>query len=810
MKTSTNFPSAAIGQPTAPQFFGAALLFSLLLFAAPAQAATITVTNGNDTGSGSLRTAISSAASGDIIQFSGVTTVTLTSAQLLIGKNLTFNGGSPGVTVTRSGSTVFRIFEISSGFTVTMNNLTISNGSHATQAGGVQNYGTLTMNNCVLTGNTAPQGGGMRNDNVLTMKNCIFYANTATTTLGNSNAGTALVVSGSAGTNLFNCVFTGNLGGGSLFGYDTSNGYDNFTVTNSIFYNNTGYIVYSPIVLNYNIIIYSGTGTLNVNPYFVNAADPDGADNIWRTADDGLRVTGCSQALNTGTNTGAPTTDILGNPRPYNSGTADRGAYEIQNASPTCAKIGLNGNGYSIGNNDNTPSTYDGTFMGYAAVSSGSLTKTYVIKNTGTTTLNLTGNPKVSVGGTNPGDFTVSAQPPATVAAGGSATFTVTFDPTAVGNRQATLTILSDDETNSSPFNFDVGGGGESLPPVFMSNGSSTGCGFNFYDSGGPAGDYSNSQNYTYTFNPSSANDRVRATFNTFSLSYYDNLTVYDGTSTADPILFGPATNSTYVPVLVSTTGSLTFKFKSSSSYTGPGWFATIDCVTCSGAPAASTTTLLTAATCSGYPFTLGLGTAYNETYSYQWQDAAASGGPFANIAGATQSTLTATLPSTTSRYYRCNITCSLSNQTTTSTVRTVTPSGSTFSINCPANMTVCSNPVNYPTVTGTATNSACIPSYFPGYTFLGAYNGHHYFLSDGTAYWTTASSSATLLGGYLAAVTSSGEKDFLVNAISQTGGGFWLGANDATTEGTFVWLSGEAFSYTNWGFRRAEQQRQL
>ncbi|MFN0037355.1 MAG: hypothetical protein ACKVUS_20035, partial [Saprospiraceae bacterium] len=128
--------------PTAPQFFGAALLFALFLFAAPAQAATLTVTNGSNTGSGSLRNTIASAASGDIIVFSvAVTTVTLTSGELLIDKDLTINGGTNGVTITRSGGTQFRIFNISTG-TVSMNKLTISNGNPGSgQAGGIQNNG---------------------------------------------------------------------------------------------------------------------------------------------------------------------------------------------------------------------------------------------------------------------------------------------------------------------------------------------------------------------------------------------------------------------------------------------------------------------------------------------------------------------------------------------------------------------------------------------------------------------------------------------------------------------------------------------
>ena len=35
-----------------------------------------------------------------------------------------------------------------------------------------------------------------------------------------------------------------------------------------------------------------------------------------------------------------------------------------------------------------------------------------------------------------------------------------------------------------------------------------------------------------------------------------------------------------------------------------------------------------------------------------------------------------------------------------------------------------------------------------------------------------------------------------------------WLGGNDASSEGTWVWVNGDAFSYTNWG--RAEPDNYL
>src|SRR5690349_8514863 len=102
---------------------------------------TRTVTSGNDTGTGSVRNTISAAVAGDTIVFSGVTTVTLTSGELAINKDLTINGGTNGVTITRSSGT-FRIFNVSNGVTASMSKLTITNGDPGSgQAGGVQNSG---------------------------------------------------------------------------------------------------------------------------------------------------------------------------------------------------------------------------------------------------------------------------------------------------------------------------------------------------------------------------------------------------------------------------------------------------------------------------------------------------------------------------------------------------------------------------------------------------------------------------------------------------------------------------------------------
>ncbi len=175
-----------------------------------------------DSGDGSLRQEIADAGAGETIFFDPAffnvqRTVSLTSAELLINKNLTIDGGSAGVTITRSGGTQFRIFNISSGVTAALNKLTISNGNHASQAGGIQNSGTLTMTDCAVTGNTSPQAGGIENDSVLTMTNCTVSGNTST------GAGGGLVSFGTT-TTLTNCTISSNTSANSGGGFYMSSG----------------------------------------------------------------------------------------------------------------------------------------------------------------------------------------------------------------------------------------------------------------------------------------------------------------------------------------------------------------------------------------------------------------------------------------------------------------------------------------------------------------------------------------------------------------------------------------------------------
>jgi hypothetical protein len=81
------------------------------------------------------------------------------------------------------------------------------------------------------------------------------------------------------------------------------------------------------------------------------------------------------------------------------------------------------------------------------------------------------------------------------------------------------------------------------------------------------------------------------------------------------------------------------------------------------------------------------------------------------------------------------------------------------------------------------------------GFTNQQNYNGHSYYRSTGTATWTTARSNCLNMGGHLVTITTSGEQSFIFN-IWPSG---WIGLTDEVSEGTWRWVTGETYSYTNW-----------
>ncbi|HKP36459.1 MAG TPA: choice-of-anchor D domain-containing protein, partial [Pyrinomonadaceae bacterium] len=126
------------------------------------------------------------------------------------------------------------------------------------------------------------------------------------------------------------------------------------------------------------------------------------------------------------------------------------------------SEINVKGNSVSILDGDGSPDSADFTDFGSTSVSGGTVTRTFTIENLGTAVMNL-GTNAVSVTGDS--DFTVTDQPDTTVAAGGSTTFDVKFDPSTAAAHNATVNI-ADDDCNENPYDFAITGTGTAAPTL--------------------------------------------------------------------------------------------------------------------------------------------------------------------------------------------------------------------------------------------------------------------------------------------------------------------------------------------------------
>lgn len=134
--------------------------------------------------------------------------------------------------------------------------------------------------------------------------------------------------------------------------------------------------------------------------------------------------------------------------------------------TPPPSEIDVLGNSVSIVNGDTAPSAADHTDFGDAEVTSGSVVRTFTIENKGTATLNLTGSsPYVTIGGTHASEFSLTSIPSGTIVGGGTTTFDITFDPSASGIRNATISIANDD-SDEDPYSFSIQGMGNYQPSV--------------------------------------------------------------------------------------------------------------------------------------------------------------------------------------------------------------------------------------------------------------------------------------------------------------------------------------------------------
>ncbi len=354
-------------------------IFTLFLVvfsvAMAAQAATITVINKNNSGTGSLRQAIIDANVGDTIDFApNVRGAILLTSGLSIGSNVHIKGPGPNLLAVE-GNMTFRIF--TAGGVGKISGLRISRGlapitDFINQGGGILVFegANLTLENCWITEN-GRTGTYSQSDSTLTINNSLIAGNdgggiggagtlnvsnsTIANNIGDDGAGvswlngivslTNVTVSGNEGfesggitingaaTTILNSTITNNgrvSSPGNVGGLRTNGSTVN--LKNTIIARNLSSViaedVSGAVVSQGNNLIGDTTGgtgfiasdLLNVNPQLGGFANNGGAAYTHS-------LLSTSPAINAGNNTGAPATDQRGVARPQGA-AADIGAYE--------------------------------------------------------------------------------------------------------------------------------------------------------------------------------------------------------------------------------------------------------------------------------------------------------------------------------------------------------------------------------------------------------------------------------------------------------------------------------------------------
>lgn len=327
--------------------------FSILLLSWNAQAATLQVTNLNDSGAGSLRNVIASASSGDTIQFTVTGTITLTSGELPITTDITISGPGPS-SLEISGGDVSRVFNVSSG-TVNISGMIISHGNVASNGGCINNGSNLVLDsviieNCVAT--NSGFGGGIYSNTALSITNSTIQSNSsvygggvlitsgtfsatnvtiANNTVGIVTGGGFAIESGTATLN--NVTVSGNvaeLEGGGLSQTSSST----LSIQNSIIAGNLGNSTpdCSGIItsLDYNLIQdVTSLCTFTPEAHDITGVDP----NLGPLQDNGGPVTTMalpfdSVSIDAGNNSTCASTDARGVTRPQET-NCDMGAFEL-------------------------------------------------------------------------------------------------------------------------------------------------------------------------------------------------------------------------------------------------------------------------------------------------------------------------------------------------------------------------------------------------------------------------------------------------------------------------------------------------
>jgi hypothetical protein len=342
--------------------------------------------------------------------------------------------------------------------------LELPNGGNAGNGGAIAqlNNGAnkgFTITDTTFANNTAANGGGgvWFNYAPTTITNSTFSGNKTLSQETSSNGG-GIVIGGP--TDIVNTTFADNHAGWVGGAIRANN--DSVTVKNTIFSNNTadngpndwniqqhtnreltdlgGNIQWPEKATNLGND-YNATATITIADPKLGPLQDNGNGQLTHALLAG------SAAIDAGVNTGAPTTDQNGNIRPIDgdeNGSAqfDSGAYEFSVAQPQVPEIVVSESSNNIVDGTTTALDFGSTTVGTV------ITKTFTVNNTGTAGLNLS-NLQLPTG------FSLVGSVPASVAAGGQATFEVQVDANAADSLAGELSLTTND-SDENPFNFAI------------------------------------------------------------------------------------------------------------------------------------------------------------------------------------------------------------------------------------------------------------------------------------------------------------------------------------------------------------------
>ena len=231
--------------------------------------------------------------------------------------------------------------------------------SAATGGGGgiyTQNVTLATFNQCIFEDNIAQSAsstlwggaGGLLAESpggIANLNNCVFANNKG---IGTADDGGGAIINFGGVINVNGCTFSENITNSTV--KPNSNAISSLSgttvnINNSIIWGTAANQVQllGPVAYAFSDVkgVAASGSNINTDPLFVNAADADGADNIWGTADDGLKLINCSPAINTGSNALIPavvTADITTGPRIIQA-IVDMGAYENTYITPPTQSV---------------------------------------------------------------------------------------------------------------------------------------------------------------------------------------------------------------------------------------------------------------------------------------------------------------------------------------------------------------------------------------------------------------------------------------------------------------------------------------